>query len=239
MAEEFWWKHCGFFYNAAKRCELVQNVHQAFFKHLDMLDLPPEIKVLDAGCGTGSSTFPLAERGFDVLAVDFGESVLKQAIASNRKKYRYRKIRFELMDLSRPLPLDDASLDLVTSLHCIMKIVNVDDTLKEFYRILKPGGKMVISTTPDSYTVGQWLRIYAQNNGWFKTLWDIRWLVAWAIPYFIFTRTSERRQEHRWNEDQFSEHLKNAGFDTLRIERVPYINVGCLIGVFAKPNASL
>ncbi|MBW1699463.1 MAG: methyltransferase domain-containing protein [Deltaproteobacteria bacterium] len=236
MSEEFWWKHCGFFYKAAKRCELVQNVHRGFFEALDRLNLPPGIKVLDAGCGTGNSTFPLAERGFNVLAIDFGLSVINQARALNLKKYHFTRIRFGLMDLSRNLPIKDNAFDLVASLHCIMKVKNVDLTLKEFYRILKPGGRAVISTTPDSYTIPQWLMLYAAEHGWLKTFWDIRWLIAWAIPYFVFTSRSERRNEHRWDEKEFSLRMENAGFRTLHMKREPYINVGCLIGVFEKPG---
>jgi len=236
MSEEFWWSHCGFFYDAAKRSKFVQNIHAAFFRNVDSLNLPVGIKALDAGCGTGSSTFPLAKRGFDVLAVDFGKSVLNCAIGLNITKYGFHNIDFKLMDLSRTLPVDDETFDLVASLHCIMKIENVDFSLKEFHRILKSRGKMVISTTPDSYTITEWLRKYSREHGFLGTLWDIRWLIVWAIPYFLFTERTERRQEHRWGEEEFSEHLKLAGFKTLHVERVPYINVGCIIGVFEKED---
>ena len=40
MSEEFWWRHCGFFYEAAKRSQLVQNVHSGFFRSLATLRLP-------------------------------------------------------------------------------------------------------------------------------------------------------------------------------------------------------
>jgi len=236
MSEEFWWSHCGFFYEAAKRSQLVQNVHAGFFRNVDSLNLPRGIKVMDAGCGTGSSTFPLAKRGFNVLAVDFGRSVLSRAIALNRRKYGFHNIDFKLMDLSKRLPVDDETFDLVASLHCIMKIENVDFTLKEFHRILKPSGKVVISTTPDSYTIPEWLRKYRREHGLIRTLWDIRWLVVWAIPYFVLTNGSERRDEHRWGEEAFSRHLRLAGFRTLHMGRVPYINVGCIIGVFEKED---
>jgi ubiquinone/menaquinone biosynthesis C-methylase UbiE len=115
-----------------------------------------------------------------------------------------------------------------------MKIESVDVALKEFHRVLKSGGKMVISTTPDSYTITEWLRRYVREHGLLKALWDIRWLVVWAIPYFVFTERSERRQEHRWGEKAFAGHLKLAGFRTLHMERVPYIHVGCIIGIFEK-----
>jgi ubiquinone/menaquinone biosynthesis C-methylase UbiE len=217
----------------------VQNIHAAFFRNVDSLNLPAGTKALDAGCGTGSSTFPLAKRGFDVLGVDFGRSVLERAIWLNSTKHGFRNIDFGLMDLSKRFPIDDETFDFVGSLHCIMKIDSVDITLKEFHRILKPGGKMVISTTPDSYTITEWLRRYIREHGFLRTLWDIRWLIVWAIPYFTFTERSERRQEHRWGEKAFSENLKFAGFKTVHMERVPYINVGCIIGVFEKEDGAI
>jgi ubiquinone/menaquinone biosynthesis C-methylase UbiE len=239
MSEEFWWSHCGLFYDAGQRSKFVRNIHAAFFRNVDSLNLPAGSKALDAGCGTGSSTFPLAKRGFDVLGVDFGMSVLNRAAWLNSTKYGFANVDFRLMDLSKRFPIEDESFDFVGSLHCIMKIDSVDVTLKEFHRILKPRGKMVISTTPDSYTITEWLRRYVREHGLARALWDIRWLVVWAIPYFIFTERSERRQEHRWGEEAFSKNLKLAGFKTLHMERVPYINVGCIIGVFEKEDGAV
>lgn len=239
MSEEFWWSHCGLFYDAGQRSKFVRNIHAAFFKNVDALNLPFGSKALDAGCGTGSSTFPLAKRGFDVLGVDFGRSVLNRAVWLNATKYGFPNVDFRLMDLSKRFPVEDETFDFVGSLHCIMKIDGVDVTLREFHRVLKPQGKVVISTTPDSYTITEWLRRYIRKHGLARTLWDIRWLVVWAIPYFVFTERSERRHEHRWGEEAFSEHLRLAGFKTLHMERVPYINVGCIIGVFEKEERAV
>ncbi|CCK81689.1 class I SAM-dependent methyltransferase [Desulfobacula toluolica] len=236
MSEEFWWKYCGFFYNAAKKSQFVSNVHNAYKKTLISLKLPQGAKALDAGCGSGSSTFPLAELGFEVLAVDFGASILNQAICLNKKKGPYKNIEFKLMNLGKKLPLENDSFDLITSQHCIMKIQKPDDTLKEFSRVLKPGGIALITTTPDSDTPFEWLKKYKKNRGWMKTIWDIRWLIVWYIPYIIFTKKSDRRNEHRWKEDEFIEHMEGAGFRALTVARIPYINVGYLIGVFEKKS---
>lgn len=234
MSEEFWWKNCGFFFNIAKKSHFVSNIHNAYKRTVTSLNLPQETKALDAGCGSGSSTFPLAELGYNVLAVDFGKSILNQAIRLNNKKYHHKNIEFSLMDLSKELPLETNAFDLITSQHCIMKIKNPDNTLKELFRVLKPGGKAVITTTPDSDTPFEWLMKYKTERGWIKTIWDIRWLILWYIPYIIFTKKSERRAEHRWKEDEFIKHMENAGFKKYYIKRVPYINVGYLIGVFGK-----
>jgi ubiquinone/menaquinone biosynthesis C-methylase UbiE len=233
MPEEFWWQHAGCFYSSARMSKFVQNVHRAFFEQVDRLPLPPKPKSFDAGCGDGNSTFPQLIRGFEVTAVDFGNSVLQQAM-KRQKRLGLSGVTFEVANLNHPLKYEDASFDLVTSLHVIMKVRNYKSALREFYRIVKPGGYAVISTTSSSEEFSSWFMRYVKRHGLIKGFWDVRWLVAWGVPYVLMTKKADRRNEWRWTTEDLSRHMEEAGFTTLHTEDVPYTHVGCALGVFTK-----
>jgi len=233
MAEDFWWKKAGFFYFLARKSHLVRNVHTAFLKRVDELKLPKGIRVLEAGCGDGNVTFPLAEHGYDITAIDFGDAVLKQG-EIKREKLAIENIVFEFGDLNNPLKYNDEEFDLVTSLHVIMKVKNYENALKEFHRVLKPGGYVVLSTTSSDETFTHWLFGRMKFEGFFKPLWDVRWIIAWGIPYALMTKRSERRDEWRWTTEELQDKFENVGFETVLTEEVPYTHVGCALGVFRK-----
>ena len=237
MAEEFWWKKAGFFFFLARKSQFVRNIHVAFMRHVDELNLPKGARALDAGCGDGNITFPLAQRGFDVVGIDFGDAVLAEGEKA-RKRLNVDNILFELGDLNNPLRFESESFDLVTSEHVIMKVRNYQVALSEFYRVLKPGGYVVITTTSSHETFSHWLWRYCKKHGILKGLWDVRWLIAWGIPYVLMTKKRERRDEWRWPHDEMGRIFQKAGFEVILTEEVPYQHVGCALGVFKKPGAS-
>lgn len=172
--------------------------------------------------------------GHAVIGIDFGHSVLNRA-RIRAKRQNISNIQFEYADLNHPLPYADASFELVTSLHAIMKVQHFDIALREFYRVTKPGGKLVLSTTTSEESFLPWLKRYARENGWLNALWDTRWIIAWGIPYCLLTRKSERRNEWRWPKNHCKNIVETIGYRTLSIEDVPYTHVGCVLGVFEKP----
>lgn len=233
MSEDFWWKKAGVFYQFAGRSAFVRNIHKAFLEQVDDIKLKKGINILDAGCGDGNITFPLAERGFNITAIDFGESVLEQA-EKKRQKKNISNIHFEFGDLNNPLKYEKESFGLVTSLHVIMKVKNYGLALSEFYRVLKKGGYLVISTTSSNEEFTPWFLRYIKQKGVFKAFWDARWLIAWGIPYCLMTKRSDRRNEWRWTTQDLKTHAEDAGFKTVKTLDVPYTHVGCSLGVFIK-----
>lgn len=93
---------------------------------------------LDAACGTGRYSTFLAERGHRVIGVDQSEAMLEVA----RRKLAAADFRHG--DLTQ-LPLHDNSVDAVV---CALALVHVGDlrpALREFARVLRPAGRLVIS----------------------------------------------------------------------------------------------
>lgn len=94
--------------------------------------------VLDAGCGTGRGTAALAGHHADVVAIDIG---LKLAAAA-RRRCACRPAVGNVMSL----PFSDATFDVVLSMEVIEHLPDPALAVKEFGRVLKKGGHLVLST---------------------------------------------------------------------------------------------
>jgi SAM-dependent methyltransferase len=117
-------------------------------------------KVLDLGCGDGTTALPAARRGADVLGVDIASNLVE---AGNRRAERegLANCRFEEGDASDLNRLVDDSFDLVVSMFGAMFAPRPFDVAKEMVRVARPGGAVVMgSWIPNDPTlVAQILRI--------------------------------------------------------------------------------
>jgi ubiquinone/menaquinone biosynthesis C-methylase UbiE len=110
-------------------------------------ELAPEAVVLDAGCGTGLSGLALAAAGFSTID---GMDVSQRSLELAREHGVYRDLAYvDMQDL--PLPYADDTYD---GLVCVGVMTYVPDSaaiLREFRRILKTGGCMVLTQRDDIF----------------------------------------------------------------------------------------
>ena len=93
---------------------------------------------LDGGCGVGGLTVALQQRGARVIAVDIGEQLARQA---------HRRLGCEAAVGSLlELPFPDGTFDVVLSSEVIEHTPSPEAAARELYRVLKPGGHLVLST---------------------------------------------------------------------------------------------
>lgn len=111
-----------------------------------LADLKEGEVVLDLGAGAGIDVFLAANKvgvnGY-VIGVDMTEEMVKKANKTARK-YRYKNTEFRVGEIEN-LPVDDNSVDVIIS-NCVINLS--PDKLKtylEAYRVLKPGGRVLIS----------------------------------------------------------------------------------------------
>ncbi|MQA74395.1 MAG: methyltransferase domain-containing protein [Solirubrobacterales bacterium] len=90
--------------------------------------------VIDVGAGTGKLTRPLSERGAEVVAVEPVEA-MRRRIAGAAPKARV------LAGTAERLPVGDATSDVVVAGQAFHWFAN-EDALSEFYRALRPGGRL-------------------------------------------------------------------------------------------------
>jgi SAM-dependent methyltransferase len=101
------------------------------------------MKVLDLGCGDGTTALPSAKRGADVLGVDIASNLVA---AGNRRAEEagLDNIRFREGDAMDLEGLDDDSFDLSMSIFGAMFAPRPLDVAKEMVRVTKPGGRVVM-----------------------------------------------------------------------------------------------
>jgi len=119
------------------------------------------LNVLDLGCGTGRHSLWLAAAGAHVTAVDFSAGMLAEA----RRKPGAEAIRFVVHDLHQPLPFA-AEFDLVVSGLVLEHLQTLDDFFAEACRVLKPGGRAVVSAMhPAMFLRGSRARFTDPDSG--------------------------------------------------------------------------
>ncbi|XP_042500926.1 phosphomethylethanolamine N-methyltransferase-like [Macadamia integrifolia] len=107
------------------------------------LELKPGQKVLDVGCGIGGGDFYMAENfDVDVLGIDLSINMVSFAI--ERAIGRKCSVEFEVADCTKKT-LPDNSCDVIYSRDTILHIPDKPALFKNFFKWLKPGGKVLIS----------------------------------------------------------------------------------------------
>jgi SAM-dependent methyltransferase len=118
------------------------------------------LKVLDLGCGDGTTALPSAQLGADVLGVDIASNLVE---AGNRRAQEagLTNLRFEEGDASDLNGLADETFDLVVTMFGAMFAPRPFDVAKEMLRVTKTGGKVFMGNwiPGDPTLVAQILRI--------------------------------------------------------------------------------
>ncbi len=120
-----------------------------------------KLRVLDAPAGGGELSNALRERGVDVVSLDIG--------ACEGKK------NWIQADLNKTLPFTDSSFDRIVSVEGIEHLENPFFLLREFYRLVKDGGYVVV-TTPNTVNLRSRLKFLLTGN--------LFWFGASAIDSF-------------------------------------------------------
>ena len=118
------------------------------------------MKVLDLGCGDGTTAIPEAKLGADVLAVDIAQNLV--AAGNQRAKEQgLTNCRFQEGDASDLHELKDQSFDLVASIFGAMFAPRPFDVAREMVRVTRPGGRIVMGNwiPGDPTLVAQILKI--------------------------------------------------------------------------------
>jgi len=116
-----------------------EHVHRYVFAR----ELVGGLKVLDAACGEGYGTALLATAASSATGVDLSEAAVEHA----RARYPSDRTRFLVSDCLE-LPFDDDEFDCVVSFETLEHLDDHQGLMKEFRRVLKPSGFLLLSS-PD------------------------------------------------------------------------------------------
>jgi len=101
------------------------------------------LKVLDLGCGDGTTAIPAAKRGADVLGVDIAANLVA---AGNRRAQELglANCKFQEGDASDMHGVQDRGFDLLVSIFGAMFAPKPFDAAKEMVRVTRPGGRIIM-----------------------------------------------------------------------------------------------
>lgn len=113
------------------------------------------MSVLDVGCGNGNNTLFLASLGFRVSGVEINEDIC----AAVRNKFGALGLVADVrVGENRSLPFPDNSFDFLVSwnvLHYEGEEARVEDAIAEYARVLKPAGRLILSSTGPEHKILQ------------------------------------------------------------------------------------
>lgn len=155
--------------------------------------------VLDAGCGSGkySARIGSGARDCKVAGLDNFESVRHNSI-----------LDYQVCGNVNELPFGDASFDLVYARWLVEHLKNPRVALREFHRVLKPGGRLALFTTNLLHYYGAVARVTPQ---WFHVWFNCRVRGFEEVDIF----PTYYRANTRW---RIQKVLRDVGFSASRIE---------------------
>ena len=158
-------------------------------------DIRSTDKVLDAGCGVGGSSIFLASAlGCKVTGITLSERQVEQATANAKQKGVSDLADFKTMNYCAT-DFPDASFDVVWGCESICYADSKQQFIKEAYRLLKPGGRLVIA---DGF-----VSVFENNENPVIR----QWLDGWQVNYL---ETPER----------FSSFMDQAGFQNINYRNI-------------------
>jgi demethylmenaquinone methyltransferase/2-methoxy-6-polyprenyl-1,4-benzoquinol methylase len=177
--------------------------------------LPQNGKLLDIGTGSGELALKAIQRDASVfvVGVDFTQEMMRVGQLRDMANH----ITWVNSD-AHTLPFSSGSFDTVVSGYLLRNVIDLEKTLKEQYRVLKPGGRMVsLDTTPppkDFWHVPVWIYlrwiipiIGGLVTGDFKAY---RYLPASTDQFLMASSLGERMQSVGFNEVGFRTFMGNS-----------------------------
>ena len=156
---------------------------------------------LDIGCGTGSVTIPLAERGFRVKAIDHSPEMIDIARQKAARKGLHDRIEFIVGDAENT-GFPDGMFDLVTCQGVIHHLADKRPLIKEMHRLTKKGG---------FYYISEPVELFPRLK-----------ILGFLGKLFHFAR-GERSIEAPLVKKDLIEHLKSAGASSFEYSLVFYL----------------
>lgn len=131
------------------------NEEERIFKiYLRKLINSNNLKILDIGCGTGLNSKNFID-GNDVTGIDISEEAIN--------KYKLINKKCHVADIIQGLPFEKETFDLVFCSEVIEHNVDTYKFLNEINRVLKKGGKLLLSTPNSSFWVYRILSLFGKT----------------------------------------------------------------------------
>lgn len=165
--------------------------------------LTPEMRVLEMGCGTGTTALRLAPHVKAFVGTDQSSEMIR--IARDKAADEHSNLEFRVLGAAESAQLEEG-FDVVMGFNLFHLVPDADAVLADIFKMLKPGGLM-ISKTPC---------LMDKAFGW------KRFLVAGMLP--ILKRIGKAPDVGLWRIADVDRRIADAGFETLEAGNFPAIS---------------
>jgi ubiquinone/menaquinone biosynthesis C-methylase UbiE len=123
--------------------EIAAFMRQSGEAVIQAIGIEPPLRVLDLGCGDGTTAIPLARLGAEVVGIDIARNLV-EAGKRRAAEAGLTRLKFREGDACSLEGIADGSFDLVVSIFGAMFAPKPFDVAKEMVRVTKPGGRIVM-----------------------------------------------------------------------------------------------
>jgi len=188
----------GVFDRAAPTYDRIGEPYHGYFaaRLVELTDIPPGSDVIDVACGRGAVLLAAAERAGSLTGIDVSPAMVELA-AGDLRAAGVDRFRLLVMDAER-LAFPDARFDVLTAAFLLFFLSHPERAAAEFRRVLRPGGRVAVSTWAEE---------------------DPRW--EWEDDLLASAGTPRRRAVHRPFDrvEEVTDLLAGAGFRETRVHR--------------------
>jgi ubiquinone/menaquinone biosynthesis C-methylase UbiE len=173
---------------------------------VDRIGLPTGASVLEIGCGPGIITTAIARKGVTVWAIDSLEEMVERTQAMAHRAGVASRVFAQVGHINN-VPFADATFDLVVLIGVSEWLVSLTQPLREIFRVLKPGGHLIISAD------NNWPLHQILDPVFNPALKPLKRRIG-RILRSVGLRTRQPRF-HAYSLGDFDDELANAGFDKI------------------------
>ncbi len=219
-------------YTALARCYDRLTVDVDYQKWADYIERHfrrlkrPVRSAVELGCGTGSLTKLLAERGYAMTAIDLSPDMLSIA----EQKCRGLDVLFLCQDMSRLTLAEpqDAVISCLDSVNYVTRPASLRRTFQRVYQSLVPGGLFLFDVKTPAALEGADGQTYLDEDDDLFCVWrgeysPRRRMCGYGLDLFVreedgsWSRGGEYHEEYAYTMEELEGFLREAGFQTIKL----------------------
>lgn len=228
LDENFWFKYFKV-YDILNQLIPYQETLDYITSNIDI----DHLNILDVGCGTGNLTYRIFDlkQVKSITGIDYSKIALDIAQRKNGNK---SNIIFRFCNLNNGLPFANDNFDLVV-MNNVLYTINIDKrehVLKEIYRVIKPGGKFILSSINVNFRP---LSIYISHIkksikkvGLIKTLIQVLLFIKPTVLIFYYNYLIKKEEKNGgysfMKKGEQRDLLRKVGFSEVSDDKSVYSN---------------
>ncbi len=181
-------------------------------------DSSPDIRILDAGCGTGLISSAIAKHKFTVVGVDRSEEMLLQA-EKKKNQNNLPNLLFYKRDLNQDLDIPGGPFSKILLIHSLYLFENPKKSLKEFARHFSPRGELILCIPARSISKEELFRggltyliEIIKEKGMLSFFAFLPIMGCMGILNLVIQHQKKKKVFHCWQKDEIVFLLEECGY---------------------------